>query len=628
VLESSVRESPVAATTMVPQAKWKRRSATDRDTQAGLLPARPGRLPLSIIERLDFDSIDIPKFVCQQRGLPFPFKVCEMKQHHASYQMKNGIPLTTSLKLMLLMLHIDKEHVYAKKPSLSENPMPPIDWCTRDTGEDSDHVIVIVDCERFVNDLLPMFRFRATSLASFVRKLFRWGFQQVSETYQIANKSQWDRPCTQYMFESQHFRKGNLPLLQLMNSCTAAGTCRNGKDQHNESTELVYHFPGTLAQAEQSAPNQVVPTDQAGVPLQPLSTSTSLIIDHAVYSNEKKFNTGYSGDAGGATFHQTSFMQGMRPSLWSVPTSTVAMQYILARKELESIEREQMVLQRAGERVWGLVPAGHTQVQQAGDSAAPFGQHAMDTVNLVRPSPASVEPSLLFGQAALNSISAIGTGTRGGAVATRIQGLSLGSPHSLPALETIQNGANQLPFMSSLLADAMPDRRNPFFLPGPPLGLGSSICRLVDWSNRVQTTVNQGADPVNFRSLSQLEQNHMMPASAALQAQQLLTQQQQVQYQLMNQCITPMEQAFGSSHSFGEPRNSFRQHAFSLPLNQPVRYLAPSSGSNTGGIAVAGGMQGSNQSLTLSLAAPSNTSNPIAWTQCYSMHDTPQRRFC
>jgi HSF-type DNA-binding len=125
---------------------------------------------------------------------------------------------------MLLMLHVEKESFPLHGQTIpKENWSPIADWCTRDTGEDSDHVIVIYDSNRFVKILLPLFQFPVTTLASFVRKLFRWGFRQVSERYEIANKKQFNKPRSTYMFECEHFRKGDFPLLHLMKSKVPSG---------------------------------------------------------------------------------------------------------------------------------------------------------------------------------------------------------------------------------------------------------------------------------------------------------------------------------------------------------------------------------------------------------------------
>jgi HSF-type DNA-binding len=128
---------------------------------------------------------------------------------------------------MLVMLHMDKLHEsQCQKESAECRPVAPpaIDWCTRQSGNETDHVIVINDCDRLVNEILPEFGFPSISTESFVRKMYRWGFRQVSGTY----SGMYTRPYTRYMYVSGHFRKDNLALLVKMESKTAEKTVRLG----------------------------------------------------------------------------------------------------------------------------------------------------------------------------------------------------------------------------------------------------------------------------------------------------------------------------------------------------------------------------------------------------------------
>jgi HSF-type DNA-binding len=123
--------------------------------------------------------------------------------------------------MMLLMMHIDKLH---ELMSIGKGPglPPPIDWCTRNSGEDSDNVIVITDGDRLVKETLPTFGFQVISAKSFARKLFRWGFRQVSEFYACKMASLESRSALK--FESEHFRKGDFERLSNMRSMTAPNT--------------------------------------------------------------------------------------------------------------------------------------------------------------------------------------------------------------------------------------------------------------------------------------------------------------------------------------------------------------------------------------------------------------------
>jgi hypothetical protein len=126
---------------------------------------------------------------------------------------------------MLVLIHVNKEQttwIEANSAQAgAEPPVPPIEWCTRSSGGGSDHVVVLYDLERLVKELLPQFAIAPTSVPSFVRKLCRWGFRQVSAVYGCVRKNFSNRPHTSHMYESQHFRCGNFALLTRMNSDTA-----------------------------------------------------------------------------------------------------------------------------------------------------------------------------------------------------------------------------------------------------------------------------------------------------------------------------------------------------------------------------------------------------------------------
>jgi hypothetical protein len=126
---------------------------------------------------------------------------------------------------MLVLIHVNKEQttwIEANSAQAgAEPPVPPIEWCTRSSGGGSDHVVVLYDLERLVKELLPHFAIAPTSVPSFVCKLCRWGFRQVSAVYGCVRKNFSNRPHTSHMYKSEHFRCGNFALLTRMNSDTA-----------------------------------------------------------------------------------------------------------------------------------------------------------------------------------------------------------------------------------------------------------------------------------------------------------------------------------------------------------------------------------------------------------------------
>jgi HSF-type DNA-binding len=149
---------------------------------------------------------------------------------------------------MLVLMHIEKEQVkwIAESGGGDEPPVPPIEWCTRGTGGGSDHVVVLYDVDRLVKDLLPQFAFAPITESSFVRKLCRWGFQQVSSVYGKVQKNHSNRPHSSHMYECNHFKKGNFALLTRMSSDTAE------KRRHQASLAADSESPDVLSTSTSS----------------------------------------------------------------------------------------------------------------------------------------------------------------------------------------------------------------------------------------------------------------------------------------------------------------------------------------------------------------------------------------
>jgi HSF-type DNA-binding len=138
--------------------------------------------------------------------------------------------------MMLVMMHTDKLHDHPGQLGSADVLPSPIDWCTRNTGEDSDHVMVIWDPVRFIKETMPAFGFTSITIRSFVRKMYRWGFRQVSGAYS-ACKNMSQNLRSPYMYESQYFRRNNVALLSQMNSMTAEKRRRSAAAQ-KEGVEL------------------------------------------------------------------------------------------------------------------------------------------------------------------------------------------------------------------------------------------------------------------------------------------------------------------------------------------------------------------------------------------------------
>jgi HSF-type DNA-binding len=167
---------------------------------------------------------------------------------------------------MLLLLHVDKLHESNEKTAEFDRVSPtPIDWCTRQTGKGSDNVIVISDCDRFVTKILPQFGFPSISVQSFVRKMYRWGFRQVSGQYSgVYRNFAADKPRTPHMYTSRYFRKDNLSLLDKMTSSTSEKRLRSESKGSVDScdgtvlTETSAEIEETKTQRKREAPESSV----------------------------------------------------------------------------------------------------------------------------------------------------------------------------------------------------------------------------------------------------------------------------------------------------------------------------------------------------------------------------------
>jgi len=154
-------------------------------------PYPPGSSPTSAfllgLHKYATHSSDLPEFV---------------RDHHAT--------LTFPEKLMLMLTYVDREYA-------------------TDCGKEIEHATVswtmdgrafiIRSKDDLVKELLPMF-FREGKFASFTRKLYRWGFRQVTVSPDRIHRKR------EIIFGHDLFRKDNKTLMGRMRSVTAAATRR------------------------------------------------------------------------------------------------------------------------------------------------------------------------------------------------------------------------------------------------------------------------------------------------------------------------------------------------------------------------------------------------------------------
>eukprot|EP00543_Licmophora_paradoxa_P004362 CAMPEP_0202441758 /NCGR_PEP_ID=MMETSP1360-20130828/1260_1 /ASSEMBLY_ACC=CAM_ASM_000848 /TAXON_ID=515479 /ORGANISM="Licmophora paradoxa, Strain CCMP2313" /LENGTH=477 /DNA_ID=CAMNT_0049056881 /DNA_START=114 /DNA_END=1547 /DNA_ORIENTATION=- len=133
------------------------------------------------------DNIDLPEFV---------------QEHQAT--------LTFPEKLMLMLTYVEKDCAADSKKKPDESC---VYWILEGRA------FIIRNKDELVKTLLPMF-FRQAKFPSFTRKLYRWGFRQISVAPdRISNRRE-------MIFGHEFFQRDNKPLMSRMRSVTAAGTRR------------------------------------------------------------------------------------------------------------------------------------------------------------------------------------------------------------------------------------------------------------------------------------------------------------------------------------------------------------------------------------------------------------------
>jgi hypothetical protein len=125
---------------------------------------------------------------------------------------------------MMLMLHAEKLNASGN----SRGGPPAIEWGPSFKGKHGEAPVVIVnDSVLLVRDLLPLFDMAETQFSSLVRKLYRWGFRQISKAWTMKREAnnqprrarkESPKASGVKIFMCSNFRKDNYPLLLKMTS--------------------------------------------------------------------------------------------------------------------------------------------------------------------------------------------------------------------------------------------------------------------------------------------------------------------------------------------------------------------------------------------------------------------------
>jgi len=184
-------------------------------------PQVAGSFLLGIHSYKSLEGVDLPEFV---------------KEHNAT--------LTFPEKLMLMLTYVEK---LAK-----DNGSNPLMAWTPDG-----RAFVIHKKDALVSDVLPLF-FKQGKFASFTRKLYRWGFRQVSISLERVQRKE-------MIFGHEYFQRDNKELMAKMRSVTAAGRKRAAKKTQEDAKGFTDPFENeelplpNFSQIQQLQPDPIPP---------------------------------------------------------------------------------------------------------------------------------------------------------------------------------------------------------------------------------------------------------------------------------------------------------------------------------------------------------------------------------
>ena len=134
---------------------------------------------------------------------------------------------------MLMLTHLEREHAQGYKTATSSAgvspesiPSPPIVWVL------DGKAFSVRRRKELVSDVLPQF-FRESKYTSFTRKLYRWGFRQISLTNErvLLNKKKRliGGENMEMVYAQENFQRNNRALMSVMRSVTSATKKKSSK---------------------------------------------------------------------------------------------------------------------------------------------------------------------------------------------------------------------------------------------------------------------------------------------------------------------------------------------------------------------------------------------------------------
>lgn len=162
---------------------------------------------------------------------------------------------------MLMLTHIEKVEAKTGKKASA------VGW------DEKGLAFFIRDKDTLVNHWLPLF-FRQSKFSSFTRKLYRWGFRQVSVSGEPMTKT----ASQEMFFCNENFQRNRKSLMSNMRSVTAAGRRREQQaaEEDRKIQQLGLQAPFLSPELQQLLRNRAGTSQTIGVP-----NSLSVLAAHA-----------------------------------------------------------------------------------------------------------------------------------------------------------------------------------------------------------------------------------------------------------------------------------------------------------------------------------------------------------
>ena len=166
-----------------------------------------------------------------------------------------------------MLTYIEREHA-TKHPETASSP--PIAWVL------GGNAFSVRNKADLVRDVLPLF-FRESKFTSFTRKLYRWGFRQISLDNErvLQNKKRRSGQVMEMIYTHENFQRDNKPLMSKMRSVTSTRSRQAKKrkassDANNNEQGPAQPTDAAVGQPSHAAAQLLTPAQHAVAGMLPM----------------------------------------------------------------------------------------------------------------------------------------------------------------------------------------------------------------------------------------------------------------------------------------------------------------------------------------------------------------------